>query len=142
MRELNKKKVEILVIVAVLIINLIVVGIIMAVNKGESKDNNTDNLNTSQFSNMKAQSLKIRYDEEKNQTYVDLIIKNHTEQNVEKETVNVMLLSEDNQIISGIQTYIEVITPGDEYSINITLLGNITGIKKVSLQRPDMAIDA
>ena len=91
---------------------------------------------------MKAQSLKIRYDEEKNQTYVDLIIKNHTEQNVEKETVNVMLLSEDNQIISGIQTYIEVITPGDEYSINITLLGNITGIKKVSLQRPDMAIDA
>lgn len=135
MKELNKKKVA-LVIIAVLVIIAIITIIIILSNISKNK-NNKDTLNISEFSNMQAKDLNIKYDEEKNQTYITLNIKNPKDYNVENETVNIMLLNEKDEHIAGVQTYIETITPNDEFSVSITLIGNITGIKKVSLERPE-----
>ena len=139
MKELNKKKIAILIIVVLLIIAGIIAAVIFA-NPKENKEDK-DALNTSEFDNMKAKDLNVRYDEEANQTYVDLKIKSLVKHNIEKETVDVMLLDENDNQIAGVQEYIDVITPGDEFSIHISLGGNITGIKKVSLERPTIAVD-
>lgn len=135
MRELNKKKVA-MVIIAVLVI-IAIITIVIILSSTSNNKNNKDALNISEFSNMQAKDLNIKYDEETNQTYVTLNIKNPKDYNVENETVNVMLLNEKDEHIAGVQTYIEIITPNDEFSMNITLIGNITGIKKVSLEKPE-----
>ena len=133
-RKLNKKKV-IFAIILLLATFAIITTIIILTANGNKKINGIKI--SSEVSNLKPQNINIHYDQEKNETKITITIKNKSNKIVERETINVMLLDEEETPIVGMQTYIQKLEAKGEKDVTLTLLGDLTTIKGVAFEKPE-----
>lgn len=140
MEKLNKSKVILIIILALVVVTAIILGIIFL--KGGDEGDTTAQSGTiskteSEFEPLKVQDIVLNYVEEKNTTTIDFAIENTTNEKVEKLDIDIQLLNENEQVIASVETYVETIDANSKHKVNMMLLGNIQGIKKIKLVKPE-----
>ena len=133
-REPNKKRVIFAIILLLSVFAIITTTIILTAS-GTKRINGIKI--SSEINNLKPQNINIHYDEEKNETKITITIKNKSNKVVERETINVMLLDEEDAPIAGMQTYIQKLEAKGEKDVTLTLLGDLTKIKSVAFEKPE-----
>lgn len=138
MKKLNKTKVALAIIIALLVIATIILGIIFW---GKNKDKTYVNAGSisqteSEFEPLIIKDIELKYVEERNETILDFAIENKTDEKVEKQKIKIHLLDEKNGLISSLETNVSTIDPKGSHKVNITLAGNIKGINKLKLVKP------
>lgn len=139
MEKLNKTKLIAIIIIVLVIITAIILGVIFA-NSGkegklESKAGSISSTD-SEFEALKVKNIELTYSEERNETILDFVIENTTDAKVEKSTIEIQLLDENDGLIAGVETYVETIDEKGVHPVNMMLAGNIQGIKKIKLVNP------
>ena len=140
MENFNKTKLVLVIIIALVVITAIILGVIFFVNR-EKPEDPFENAGTisgaeSEFDGLSIKKIEMSYNEEKNETVIDFAIENTTDTKIEKQKIDVQLLNEKEQLISGVQTNVQTIDAKSEYTINMILGGKIEGIKKIKLVKP------
>lgn len=140
MEKLNKKKLIMVIIIALIVIAAIIIGVIFLGknNEGElSSKSGTISLTESEFEPLKIKDVELTHKEDGSETVIDFEIENTTDQKVEKQTINIHLLDENGGLIAGVETYVETIEAKSSHKVNMMLAGNIQGIKKIKLVKPN-----
>lgn len=133
-RKINKKRVIFAIILLLATFAIITTTIILTA--GGTKKINGIKV-SSEINNLKPQNINIHYDEEENETKITITIKNKSNKVVERETINVMLLDEEDAPIAGMQTYIQKLEAKGEKDVTLTLLGDLTKIKSVAFEKTE-----
>lgn len=143
MEKLSSKKIILITIISLVVIAVVILGVILfAKNKGENKDNTRTgaiSLTESEFEALKIKNIEVTYKEDTSETVIDFEIENTTDKSVEKQTIDIQLLDENEGVIAGVQTYVETIDPKGSHKVDLMLAGNIEGIKKIKLVKPEEA---
>lgn len=141
MEKLNKTKLIAIIIIVLVIITAIILGIIFA-NSGKGEENELGNkagsisATDSEFEALKVKNIELSYSEERNETILDFVIENITDEKVEKSTIGIQLLDKNDGLIAGVETNVEIINEKGVHPVNMMLAGNIQGIKKIKLVNP------
>ena len=61
-------------------------------------------------------------------------ILNSTQNPVENESLNAILVGADGEVLGQMQTWIQSLAVGEEYDISVVLNGNLTGTQSIQLQ--------
>lgn len=141
-RKIRKGKV-ILTVVAILILVAVVVAVVLFVkNRGGSKPGLGEEQNKEVFdlpdvtySNMQVTNIEMEYLKDNNETMVSMIINNTTETIVERESLTAVLYDKDGNTLGQTKTYIEHLSPGEQYSISVILKGDLTATTQIQLQK-------
>lgn len=140
MEKINKTKLVVIIIIALVVIAAITLGVIFLGkgNNGEETNSKAGTISNtdSEFEALRVKDIELKYREESNETILDFAIENTKEEKAEKLTIQIQLLDENDNLISGIETYVETIDGKSEHKVNMTLGGNIQGIKKIKLVKP------
>ena len=140
MEKINKTKLILIIILVLVVIAAITLGIIfLSKGNGENLGSKAGTISStdSEFEPLRIKNVELSYPESGNETIIDFAIENTTDQKVEKQTIDIQLLNEDDGIIAGVQTYVETIDAKSEHKVNMMLAGKITGIKKIKLVKPE-----
>lgn len=145
MEKINKTKLVMIIIIALVVIAAITIAII-AINNNNGEEGSESkagsiSLTESEFEPLSVKDIELTYSEERNETIIDFAIKNKTEEKVEKLTIEIQLLDENEGIIAGVETYVETIDANGEHKVNMMLAGNIQGIKKIKLVNANPAVE-
>ena len=156
MRSESRKKRNVkTIILAVLIIALVVAAIVFIVlgNKKETKEdddkkndnskveNTVDNqlpdtvYKTSNDKNMEVTQIVLDYLEENNETMVSMVITNTTDEAVEDEWLDAILISSEGKAIGSSPTYISNLAVGEECNSSVVLKGDLRDTKSIRLQQ-------
>lgn len=140
MEKLNKTKLIAIIIIVLVIITAIILGVIFA-NSGKEENETGSKAGSisstdSEFEALKVKNIELTYSEERNETILDFVIENATDAKVEKSTIEIQLLDENDGLIAGVETYVETIDEKGVHPVNMMLAGNIQGIKKIKLVNP------
>ena len=139
MEKLNKTKLVIIIILVLVVIAAIILGVIF-LNKSQenpsSSSTGTISNTESEFEPLTIKDIEVRYVEERNETVLDFVIENLTDEKVENQEINIHLLDENDTLTSGLTTTITTLDAKGNQPINITLGGNIQGIRKIKLVKP------
>ena len=144
MEKLNNKKVILVIILALVVIAAIILGIIFLGNGGseEGKKSGTISQTESEFEPLRVKDIELTYKDDGSETIIDFAIENTTGEKVEKQTINIHLLGENDSLIAGVETYVETIDAHGSHKVNMMLAGKIQGIKKVKLVNPNLETPA
>lgn len=139
MKNINKTKLAIVIIVALVVIAAIILGIIFLGKNKEDPYAKAGSISKteSEFEPLTVKDIEMKYVQEKNETIINFAIENKTDERVEKQKMKIQLLNENDQLIAGIETNEITIDPKGSHPINLTLAGNIQGIKKLKLVKPE-----
>ena len=139
MEELNNKKVILVIIIALLVIAAIILGVIFLGKDGNEEESKAGSISMteSEFEPLKIKNVELTYKEDTTETILEFGIENATDEKVEKQTIIIQLLGESEQPIASIETYVETIDPKGTHKVNMVLAGNIQGIKKIKLVKPE-----
>lgn len=140
MEKLNKSKVILIIILVLVVITAIILGVIFLNNDGDeggkTSQSGTISQSESEFEPLRISDVVLDYVEEKNETTIDFAIENTTDEKVEKQNIDIQLLDAKGGIISSVQTYVETIDAKSKHKVNMMLAGNIQGITKIKLVKP------
>lgn len=138
MEKINKTKLVIIIIVALVVIAAITLGVIFLGKKEEDPyaKAGTISKTDSEFEALRVKEIELKYVEESNETKLDFAIENLTDEKIEKQEIKIHLLDENEALISGLTVNVATIDPKGSYKVNITLGGNIQTIKKIKLVKP------
>lgn len=144
-RKLRKGKV-VLTIVCLVVLIAVIVAIVLFI-KNRDKDNVKGGEGESEatidiydlpditYSDMQVTNIEMEYLKNNDETMVSMIINNTTENEVNQESLTAMLLDKDGNILGQTRTYIEKLSPGEQYSISVILKGDLTATTKIQLQK-------
>lgn len=141
MRKLRKgKKMLTLIAIAVVVVIILVIAIVMIVRKGggettvEEQQQTAIPLPDTTYSNMEVTDIYMEYLDSQDQTMVSMSILNTTENAVENESLNAILLGADGEVLGQMQTWIQSLGVGEQYDISVILNGNLTATQSIQLQ--------
>lgn len=140
MKKINKTKLIMIIIIALVVIAAIILGVIFLGKGGENDVDSkpgTISASESDFETLKVKDIELDYSEERNETIIDFSIENTTEEKLEKLKIDIQLLDENDGLIAGVETNIETIDAKGQHKVNMMLAGNIQGIKKIKLVKPE-----
>ena len=142
MEKLNKTKVIAIIIIVLVVIAAIILGVIFANSEKEPENELGEKAGSisstlSEFEALKVKDIELTYSEERNETILDFSIENTIDSKVEKSTIEIQLLDENDGLIAGVETYVETIDAKSVHPVNMMLAGNIQGIKKIKLVNPE-----
>lgn len=140
MEKINKKKVVMIIIIALVVIAIIALGIILLGGNNEDdpfKNAGSISKTESEFEPLTITDIETRYVEERKETILDFSIMNKTNEKVEPQTIKIHLLNEKDELISSLSTDVSAIDANANHPVNITLAGNIQGITKIKLVKPE-----
>ena len=139
-KSVNKTKLVLVIIIALVAITAIILGIIFLGNKGKAENpfKNAGSISGTEreYEGLNIKNIEMTYNEERNETVIDFAIENKTDTKIEKQKIDVQLLNEKGQLIAGVQTNIQTIDSKSEHTINMILGGKIEEIKKIKLVKP------
>ena len=127
-----------LIIIVVIVMSVIVVKKIKQNNQTTSENTETNNivaLPDTTYSDMEVKDIEMEYLDKTNETMVSMVIENTSENNVEKEKVEALLVDKDGNVLGQTQTYIEILTKGQQYRISVVLKGDLTATATIKLQK-------
>lgn len=142
MEKINKTKIVIMIIVALVVIAAIILGVIfLGKNKEEKVENEGASISKteSEFEPLSIKDIELKYIEESNETKLEFLIHNSTDEKIENQKMKIHLLDENESLISGLDVDVATIDPKGDYKVDITLGGNIQNIKKIKLVKPEEA---
>ncbi len=133
--------IAIIVIILVIIIINIIIKNIKSKNPGESENPEEEEVSQvielpdTTYSDMQVTNVNMEFLEENNETMVTFIINNGTENVVQQESLNAILLDSSDQVLGEMPTYIEQLGPGEQYSISVVLKGDLTATSQIRLEK-------
>lgn len=138
--KLNKTKLVVIIIIALVVIAAITLCVIFL--GGKNNDETFANAGSiskteSEFDPLTIKDIELKYVEERNETILDFSIENKTDDKIENQTIKIHLLNANDELISGLETKVSTIDPKGSHKVNITLAGNIQGITKIKLVKPE-----
>ena len=142
MKKVRKGK-KMLIFAAIVLI-AIIVAIVLIVNKVNKKKNNEEPkeiidsaiaLPDTTYSDMQVNNIYMEYLEDQDKTMVSMSILNTTTRKVEDESLNAILVGDDENVLGQMQTWIQSLGAGEQYDISVILNGNLTGTKLIKLEK-------
>lgn len=85
------------------------------------------------YSDMEVKNIEMEFLKNNNETMVTMEIHNTTENSVEKENLDAILIGSDENVLGKIQTYIKKLEPGEQYDISVILKGDLTAATQIKL---------
>ncbi len=143
MRKINKTKVAVAIIILLSITGLIAATIIFVEGEKTQEENPNIEKNVekykieSKIEGLKGKKVEIIYDENANQTSVDFIIENTTDNNIENISLGIQLIDEKGGVIVQTKTNISMIKTKGEEPISIMLGGNIKTINNIKIMNTE-----
>lgn len=139
-RKINKTKLVVIIIIALVVIAAITLCVIFLGGKNSNEtyaNAGSISKTESEFDTLTIKDIELKYVEERNETILDFSIENNTDDKLENQTIKIQLLNEKNELISGLETKVSTIDARGSHKVNITLAGNIQGITKIKLVKPE-----
>lgn len=138
MKKIKKSKIILLIILVFIIIAITALIINMVVNKkpetpGEEEIPQIIQLPETTYSDMEVKNIQMQYLKNNNETMVTMEIHNTTQNTVEKENLDAILIGTDENILGQITTYIKKLAPGEQYDISVILKGDLTATTQIKL---------
>lgn len=139
MKKIRKgKKMLIICFIAIVAIIAVVLIINSIVNKPGGTETPVDkqqviSLPETTYSNMEVKNIEMEYLKNNNETMVTMEIHNTTQNKVEKENLDAILIGPDENVLGQIQTYIQKLDVGEQYDISVILKGDLTAAKQIKL---------
>ena len=127
-------------IIVIAIIIAIVLIVTKVVNK-KSDDTQTGNeesvisLPDTTYSDMQVNNIYMEYLADQDKTMVSMSILNTTTQTVEDESLNAILVGDNENVLGQMETWIQSLSAGEQYDISVILNGNLTGTKLIKLEK-------
>ena len=72
---------------------------------------------------------------DQDKTMVSMSILNTTTQKVEDESLNAILIGDNENVLGQMETWIQSLSAGEQYDISVILNGNLTGTKLIKLEK-------
>lgn len=142
MKKIRKGKKMLIIIAMAIVVIIAAIFIIKAiVNKdpghGETPEDVPQiiQLPETTYSNMQVKNVEMEYLKNNNETMVSMEIHNTTENKVEKENLDAILIGPDENVLGQIQTYIQELNPGEQYDISVILKGDLTATTQIKLMK-------
>ena len=136
----GKKMLMFATIIVIAIIIAIVLIVTKVVNK-KSDDTQTGNeesvisLPDTTYSDMQVNNIYMEYLADQDKTMVSMSILNTTTQKVENESLNAILIGDNENVLGQMETWIQSLSAGEQYDISVILNGNLTGTKLIKLEK-------
>ena len=136
----GKKMLMFAAIIVIAIIIAIVLIVTKVVNK-KSDDTQTSNeesviaLPDTTYSDMQVNTVYMEYLADQDKTMVSMSILNTTTQKVEDESLNAILVGDNENVLGQMETWIQSLSAGEQYDISVILNGNLTGTKLIKLEK-------
>ena len=136
----GKKMLMFATIIVIAIIIAIVLIVTKVVNK-KSDDTQTGNeesvisLPDTTYSAMQVNNIYMEYLADQDKTMVSMSILNTTTQKVEDESLNAILIGDNENVLGQMETWIQSLSAGEQYDISVILNGNLTGTKLIKLEK-------
>lgn len=136
----GKKMLMFAAIIVIAIIIAIVLIVTKVVNK-KSDDTQTGNeesvisLPDTTYSDMQVNNIYMEYLADQDKTMVSMSILNTTTQKVEDESLNAILVGDNENVLGQMETWIQSLSAGEQYDISVILNGNLTGTKLIKLEK-------
>lgn len=136
----GKKMLMFATIIVIAIIIAIVLIVTKVVNK-KSDDTQTGNeesvisLPDTTYSDMQVNNIYMEYLADQDKTMVSMSILNTTTQKVEDESLNAILVGDNENVLGQMETWIQSLSAGEQYDISVILNGNLTGTKLIKLEK-------
>ncbi len=136
----GKKMLMFAAIIVIAIIIAIVLIVTKVVNK-KSDDTQTSNeesviaLPDTTYSDMQVNNVYMEYLADQDKTMVSMSILNTTTQKVEDESLNAILVGDNENVLGQMETWIQSLSAGEQYDISVILNGNLTGTKLIKLEK-------
>ena len=142
MRKTRKgKKIIGMILIAVIVLIIVIVAIVLIVkNAGKNGENTVSEQQTAiplpdtTYSGMEVTDVYMEYLDDQDQTMVSMSILNTTQNAVENESLNAILVGADGEVLGQMQTWIQSLGVGEQYDISVILNGNLTGTQSIQLQ--------
>ena len=141
-RKVRKgKKMLGIILIAIIAIIILVVAIVLIVRNVNNNEETTGEeqqsvipLPDTTYSDMEVSNIYMEYLDDQDQTMVSMSILNTTQNAVENESLNAILVGADGEVLGQMQTWIQSLGVGEQYDISVILNGNLTGTQSIQLQ--------
>ena len=142
MKKVRKgKKIIGMILIAVIVLIIVIVAIVLIVrNAGKNEENTVSEQQTAiplpdtTYNSMEVTDVSMEYLDDQDQTMVSMSILNTTQNAVENESLNAILVGADGEVLGQMQTWIQSLGVGEQYDISVILNGNLTGTQSIQLQ--------
>ena len=141
MRKVGKgKKMLGMLLVAIIAIVILVVAVVLIVrnvNKDKTQEEPQQTvvaLPDTSYKSMEVTNVSMEYLDSQDETMVSMSILNTTDNPVENESLNAILVGADGEVLGQMQTWIQSLAVGEQYDISVILNGNLTGTQAIQLQ--------
>ena len=142
MKKVRKgKKIIGMISIAVIVLIIVIVAIVLIVrNAGKNEENTVPEQQTAiplpdtTYNSMEVTDVSMEYLDDQDQTMVSMSILNTTQNAVENESLNAILVGADGEVLGQMQTWIQSLGVGEQYDISVILNGNLTGTQSIQLQ--------
>ncbi len=136
-KKLNITRVAIVSLILLAIIMLIIIAIASNTKPSKKSKGKSNITISSEYNDMIIKDVEISYEEKAESTNIDFKIENTSNRDLQYESVLIMALDENNNVVSSVEQIIGFLEARGQYLVNITLLGNFEQqIKKIELQKP------
>ena len=77
----------------------------------------------------------MEYLKDEDKTMVSLSINNTTDQKVEDERLEAILIGADENVLGSMETWIQSLDVGEQYNISVILNGDLTATQLIKLEK-------
>ena len=132
-------------IVALIIAIVVIIAIVLIIKNVVNKNKDEEQPRTTQeevitlpdttYSDMQVNNINMEYLSDQDKTMVSMSILNTTNKKVEDESLNAILVGNDENVLGQMETWIQKLDVGETYDISVILNGNLTGTKLIKLEK-------
>lgn len=132
-------------IVALIIAIVVIIAIVLIIKNVVNKNKDEEQPKTTQeevitlpdttYSDMQVNNINMEYLSDQDKTMVSMSILNTTNKKVEDESLNAILVGNDENVLGQMETWIQSLDVGETYNISVILNGNLTGTKLIKLEK-------
>ena len=142
MKKVRKGK-KMLIFAAIVVI-AIIIAVVLIVTKVVNKKSDDTQTGTEEsvialpdttYSDMQVNNIYMEYLADQDKTMVSMSILNTTTQKVEDESLNAILVGDNENVLGQMETWIQSLDVGEQYDISVILNGNLTGTKLIKLEK-------
>jgi len=134
------KKVLLIGLIAIVLIIVTVIVVKIVTNKEPEtppveESNPVYELPETTYSDMVVSNVEMEYLKDNNQTMITMEFNNTTQNRIENETIEVIWINADGEVIGRMPTHIPELDPGKQYSISVVERGDLTATTNIKLEK-------
>lgn len=135
----GKKKLILIIAVIVAIIAIVLIGVFIKKKISKPDDTVTEQqvigLPDTTYNGMEVKNIQMVYLQSNNQTLVEMSIYNTSNEKVEDESFNAILIGPNENVLGQMLTYIQEVDVGDQCNVSVVLSGDLTATQQIKLEK-------